>query len=142
MQAKKLIIIAAVFILGGVVGLFGSSYLYYKHVFSQLTMQDAETLHWRLVLASKMRLGESDNAVSFLEEGIDSELLGLKNSKFPKNDFCYYALMEAKTYRNLYPSNSRMSSQVTDALVDIQKLETFRCEGALSRLVKQNQTKK
>ncbi len=139
-SVRKTGLVVLVFIVGCFTGFFGSSYLYHKHVFSKAVAQNAANVNWQIMLVSNLRLGEIDDAINVLEKGIDSNILAIaRTHNITETDYRYRVLRTAKTYREIYPSSSGKASQVMNALEEFPKLEQFKCEGSLYRLVKQAQ---
>lgn len=140
---RKFGLVVLVFLFGCFIGLFGASYQYYKHVFSKAAAQNAEDVSWQIMTVSNLRLGEIDDAINFLEKKIDSNILAIaRTQNITEDDYRYYVLRTAKTYREIYPSNSGNASQVVSALEEFPKLEKFKCENSLCRLVKQTPSQK
>lgn len=132
------VLLFIVFIVGCLVGLVTSSYLYYRHVFSKMVDQNAIDLDWQVRAVSQLRLGEIDDVINNLEISINSNIRSLAQTPHIQiEDYCYKTLRAAKTYREIYPSRSQNASQVNDALREIPKFEMFDCQGPLYRLVKQ-----
>jgi len=132
-----------VFVLGGLIGMFGASYLYYRYVFSKAVDEAAVELGWQIRTLSQLRLGETDSAINDIEMGVDANIRSIAlTPHIPITDYRYKVLRAAKTYREIYPSKSEISSQVNDALREIPKIDTFKCEGPLCRLVKQAEENK
>ena len=61
------VLLFIVFIVGCLVGLVTSSYLYYQHVFSKMVDQNAIDLGWQVRTVSQLRLGEIDDVINYLE---------------------------------------------------------------------------
>jgi len=140
---RKIGLVVLVFLVGCFTGLFGASYQYYKHVFSKAVAQNAEDVSWQIRTVSHLRLGEIDDAINSLEGKIDNNILAIaRTHNITETDYRYRILREAKTYREIYPSNSVEASQVISALEKFPKLEKFKCENSLCRLVKQAQSQK
>lgn len=132
------VLLFIVFIVGCLFGLVTSSYLYYRHVFSKMVEQNAIDLGWQVRTLSQLRLGEIDDVINDLEISIDSNIRSLAQTPHIQiEDYRYKTLRAAKTYREIYPSQSQNVSQVNDALREIPKFEMFDCQGPLYRLVKQ-----
>ena len=129
------VLIFIVFVIGAFTGLGTSSYLYYRHVFSRMAVDAAVSLGERIRTLSHLRLGEIDNAIEDLELSVDTCILSIQQPDIPQTDYRYRVLRGAKTYRELYPSKSRAAFKVTEALRDIPKIETFKCDSSLCRLV-------
>ena len=143
LPVREIGLVVLVFLVGCFIGLFGASYQYYKHVFSKAVAQNAEDVNWQIRIVSNLRLGEIDDAINFLERKIDSNILAIaRTHNITETDYRYGVLREAKTYREIYPSNSAKASQVINALEEFPKLEKFKCENSLCRLVKQAQSQK
>ena len=129
-----------VFIVGGLIGIFGASYLYHKHVFSYVEMNTVADLYRQIDMVSYLRLKKTDKVTALLEAEIDSNILAVFSSTYIEADCQYKALRFAKTYREIYPSNSRKAFKVINALEKFPKLEKFKCENSLCLLVKQAQS--
>jgi hypothetical protein len=126
-----------VFTIGCLVGLMASSYLYYRHVFSKMANENAVNLGWGINRLCELRLGEVDAAIKHLERNIDNNIVTVALTlNIPETDYRHRMLRAAKTYREIYPSKSEMASKVTDALKGIPKIDTFKCNNPLCRLVK------
>jgi hypothetical protein len=132
-----------VFFAGYVVGVGTSSYLYYRHVFSKAVDRSAIELASQIQPVCQLRLGEVDAAIETLDRMIDNNIIAVVQTPLiPKTDYRHGVLRVAKTYREIYPSKSGFASKVTDALSDIPKIETFKCENSLARLVKRSEAQK
>ena len=131
-------LLLVVFIIGCVVGVMTSSYLYYRHVFSKVVDENASDLIRQINTLCKLRLGEVESVIDDLETRVDTNVRSVAlTSHIPRTDYRHGALRTAKTYREIYPSRSEIASEANDALKGIAKFETFKCESSLSRLVKQ-----
>ena len=126
-----------VFIVGGLIGIFGASYLYHKHVFSYVEMQTVSDLYRQIDMVSYLRLKKTDKVIALLDAEIDSKILAVFSPTYIEADCQYRVLRFAKTYREIYPSNSEKASKVINVLKEFPKLEKFKCKGPLYRLVKQ-----
>jgi len=126
-----------VFTVGCLVGLTASSYLYHRHVFSKMADENAVNLGWRINRLCELRLGEIDAAIKQLERNIDINIITVAlTPNIPETDYRHRMLRAAKTYREIYRSKSEMASKVKDALKGIPKIDTFKCNSPLCRLVK------
>ena len=133
---RRSAVLLVVFVIGCFVGLMTSSYLYYEHVFSKAADERAIALHQNVIALSHLRLGEIDTLIDVYETRVDSEIRTIsQNLRTPPNDSSYKVLKAAKTYRELYPSTSKLASKVKDSLKDIPKLQASKCENSLRRLV-------
>lgn len=130
-----MVLIFIVFVIGTLTGVGVSSYLYYRHVFSQFAAIAAVSLSERINILSQLRMGEIDSAIEKLELSFDTCILSVQIPNIPRTDYRYRVLRGAKTYRELYPTKSRAANKVTEALIDIPKIETFKCDTPLCRLV-------
>ena len=130
-----MVLIFIVFVIGAFTGLGTSSYLYYRHVFSRIADNAAASLGERINTLSQLRLGEIDNAIENLECSIDRYILSIQIHSIPQTDYRYHFLRGAKTYRELYSSKSQVASKVMETLRDIPKIEIFKCDSPLCRLV-------
>lgn len=140
---RKICLIAAMLLIGCFVGFAGSSYLYYKHVFSKALMENVSELGYQIATVSYLRLGEIDAAIDILENQIDNNISTIARYRnTSKTDYCYRALRKAKTYRNIYPSTSKEAAFITDALSEFKEIEEFKCQSSLRRLVKKDQSEK
>ncbi len=132
-----------VFFAGYKVGEVKASIMYYRHVFSKVVDRSATELALQIRPVCHLRLGEVDAAIKTLDGLIDNNIIAVaKTPLIPKTDYRHRVLRAAKTYRELYPSKSGFASKVDDALRDIPKLETFKCENSLTRLVKRAEAQK
>ena len=131
-----------VFIVGGVIGIFGASYLYHKHVFSHVEMNTVANLYRQISLASYLHLKETDKAIALLDAEIDRNILAVFSHTYIEEDCQNRVMGFAKAYREIYPSNSKEASKVINALKEFLKiqLEKERCTGGLCRLVEQAQS--
>lgn len=130
-----------VFFVGCWLGFGTSSYLYYRHVFSKAVDRSATELALQIRPVCHLRLGEVDAAIKTLDGMIDNNIVAVAQTPLiPKTDYRHRVLRAAKTYREIYPSKSGFASKVDDALRDIPKLETFKCENSLARLVKRSES--
>ncbi len=137
------VLIFFVFIIGALSGLMTSSYLYYRHVFSQMADETAGILSERINTLCQLRLGEIDNAIEQLESSVDMSIISITQTPhIRQTDLRFRVLRGAKTYKELYPSKSQVASKVTEALRDIPKIETFKCDSSLCRLVTQTAEEK
>ncbi len=126
-----------VFCAGYVVGVGTSSYLYYRHIFSKAVDRSAIELASQIRPVCHLRLGEVDAAIKALEGMIDNNIIAVARTPYiPITDYRHRVLRAAKTYREIFHSKSGFAPKVDDALRDIPKLETFKCENSLARLVK------
>ncbi|MCK4323557.1 MAG: hypothetical protein KAW89_03435 [Armatimonadetes bacterium] len=128
-----------VFVAGCVVGLFGASWLWYRHVFGSQVDQAAVNLSIDIHRASQLRLGEADAALDDLEVNIDNAIVsaGL-TPHIPITELRRRQLRKAKTYREMYPSRSALASQVAEALAKVQRIEIDQatCDTPFCRLVR------
>jgi len=134
-----------VFILGGVIGIFGASYLYDKHFFPYMEMNDVSDLYWQIDMASYLHLKETDKVIALLDAKIDRNILAVFSHTYTEADCQNRVMGYAKAYREIYPSNSKEASKVINALKEFPKieLEKVRCKGGvLLRLVEQDQSQK
>ncbi len=132
-----------VFIVGGVIGIFGASYLYHKHVFSYVEMNTVADLYWHIDMVSYLRLKETDKVIDLLDAAIDRNILAVFSHTYIEEDCQNRVMGYAKAYREIYPSNSKEASKVINALKEFPKieLEKVRCKGGvLCRLVEQAQS--
>ena len=128
-----------VFVAGCVVGLFGASWLWYRHVIGTQVDEVAANLAMDIHRASQLRLGEVDAALDDLEMSIDSGIVSVGlTPHIPITELRRRRLREAKTYREMYPSRSQLASRVTEALAKVQriKIDEFKCDSPLCRLVR------
>ena len=134
-----------VFVAGCVVGLFGASWLWYRHVIGTQVDEVAANLAMDIHRASQLRLGEVDAALDALEMGIDAAVVSVGlNPLIPITELRQRQLRAAKTYREIYPSRSEGASQVTEALAKVERiaLDEFKCNSSLYRLVKEASSQK
>ncbi len=131
-----------VFIVGGVIGIFGASYLYHKHVFSYVEMNTVADLYRQIDMVSYLRLRKPDKVIALLDAEIDRNILAVFSHTYIEADCQYRVLGYAKVYREIYPSNSKEAYKVINALKEFPKieLEKERCTGGLCRLVEQAQS--
>lgn len=133
-----------VFILGGVIGIFGASYLFNKHFFPYVEMNTVADLYRQINMVSYLRIKETDKVIALLDAKIDRNILAVYSHTYIEADCQYRVLGFAKAYREIYPSNSKEASKVINALKEFPKieLEKVRCKGGLCRLVEQDQSQK
>ena len=128
-----------VFLAGCVVGLFGGSWLWYRHVIGTQVDQVAVNLAMDIHRASQLRIGEVDAALDELEGSIDRGIVAVGlTPHIPITGLRRKQLRAAKTYRQMYPSKSQLASQVAEALAKVRRIEIdeFKCDSPLCRLVK------
>lgn len=134
-----------VFIVGGVIGIFGASYLYHKHFFPYVEMNTVAYLYWQIDMVSYLHLKETDKVIDLLDAEIDRNILAVFSHTYIEEDCQNRVMAYAKAYREIYPSNSKEASKVINALKEFPKieLEKVRCKGGvLWRLVEQDQSQK
>ena len=133
-----------VFILGGVIGIFGASYLYQEHFFPYMEMNDVSDLYRQISMVSYLHLKETDKTIALLDAKIDRDILAVFSHRYIEADCQNRVMGFAKAYREIYPSNSKEASKVINALKEFPKieLEKERCTGGLCRLVEQAQSQK
>jgi len=142
LRARKVGLITGfllVFVAGCVVGLFGASWLWYRHVIGRQVDQVAVNLAMDIHRASQLRLGEVDAVLDDLEMSIDSGIVSVGlTPHIPITEVRRRRLRAAKTYREMYHSSSQLASQVAEALAQVERIEIdeFKCEKPLCRLVK------
>ena len=137
------ILFLLVFTVGCFVGFATSSYLYYRHVFSKAVDRNAIELASQINRVCQLRLGEVDTAIEHLEMMIDGNIVSVVlTPHIPETDYRHRILRAAKTYREIYPSKSEMASKVAGALKEVPKIDTFKCDSPLSRLVKHAESQK
>jgi len=137
------VIFLLVFLAGYMVGIAKASYLYYRYVFSKAVDRSAIELAMQITPVCQLRLGEVDAAIETLERMIDNNIVTIDQTPYiPKTDYRHGVLRAAKTYREIYPSKTEFAPKVADALRDIPKIETFKCENSLARLVKRSESQK
>ncbi|GEM_PF-898088 len=123
------------FVVGALVGLAASAYLYHKYVFSWTATNQAADIAWQLRTVSHLRLGETEEAVELIEEQIDFHVVALGQERSTAKDgYPYHVLREARTYRDLFPSDSSHSSKAIHILEEYPALGTFECVNSLARL--------
>ena len=137
-----IVLLVIVFIVGCFAGLFVSSWLYYRHVFSQKTDEVAGQLALRINLLCKLRLGQVESTIEDLEWLIDSQIVSMAVPHIPITEHRYRVLRNAKTYRQLYPSKSESARKVDEILAGIPKIEKYKCKSPLCRLVEQKSSQK
>ncbi len=128
-----------VFAIGCVAGLFGASWLYYRYVFGTQVDEVAVDLAVQISTVSRLRLGEVDAVIDDLEARIDMGIVSVGlTPHIPITDYRRRVLRGAKTYREIYPSKSKIASRVAEALEKVAKIEIeeFTCESSLCRLVR------
>ncbi|MHC5075704.1 MAG: hypothetical protein ACYTFM_04675 [Planctomycetota bacterium] len=145
LQKRKIGIAIAflvVFILGGVVGLFGASYLYHKQVFPYMEMNDVSNLYHQIDMVSYLHLKETDKVIALLDADIDRNILAVSSHGYIEADCQNRVMGFAKAYREICPSNPKNASEVLNTLKEFPKieLEKVRCKGGLCRLAKQVQS--
>jgi hypothetical protein len=134
-----------VFIVGCFVGIGTASYQYYRYVFSKVVDRSAIELALQINLVCKLRLGEVKAAITQLENMIDDNVVSVAltpNIPIPQTDFRHHVLRGVKTYRQVYPYQTQFASKIDDALKDIAKIDTFKCDSPLCRLVKHAESQK
>lgn len=127
-----------VFVAGCAVGVFGASRAYYRFHMGTRVDEVAVDLGMQVTTASRLRLGEVDSVINDLETRIDMGIVSVGlTAHIPITDDRRDVLRGAKTYREIYPSKSKIASQVAEALEKVAKIEIeeFTCEGPLCRLV-------
>jgi len=128
-----------VFVAGCVVGLFGASWLWYRHVIGTQVDEVAANLAMDIHRASQLRLGEADAALDDLERRIDRGIVSVGlTPHIPITELRGRQLRKAKTYREMYPSRSQLASQVAEALAKVQRIEIDEatCDTPFCRLVR------
>lgn len=121
-----------VFIVGCFVGIGTASYLYYRHVFSKQTDRSAIELGSQISIVCLLRLEEVESAITQLENMIDNNVVSVAlTPNIPETDLRHYILRGAKTYREIYPSQTQFASIVDDALADIPKIDKFESDNSL-----------
>lgn len=133
-----------VFILGGVIGIFGASYLFNKYFFPYVEMNTVSDLYRQISMVSYLHLKETDKTIALLDAEIDRNILAVFSHTYIEADCQNRVMGFAKAYREIYPSNSKEAYKVINALKEFPKieLEKERCTGGLGRLVKQAQEQK
>ena len=128
-----------VFILGGVIGIFGASYLFDKYFFPYVEMNTVADLYRQISMASYWHLKETDKVIARLDAEIDRNILAVFSHTHIEANCQNRVMGFAKAYREIYPSNSKEASKVINALKKFPKieLEKERCTGGLCRLVEQ-----
>lgn len=132
-----------VFIVGGILGLGTSSYLYYRLVFSNMADETAAVISEKISYLCLLRIGDVNTTIDRLETSVDTGLASITQiPRIPQTDYRYRVLRAAKTYKEFYPS-SFDNPLLTEALKNIPKIEEneFKCEGPLCRLVKYHSSK-
>ncbi|MCK4722093.1 MAG: hypothetical protein KAT75_02260, partial [Dehalococcoidia bacterium] len=113
-----------VFAAGCVVGLFGASWLWYRHVIGRQVDQVAVNLAMDIHKASQLRLGEADAVLDDLEKNIDTGIVSVGiTPHIPITELRRRRLRKAKSYGEMYPSMSQLASQVAEALAKVQRIE-------------------
>ncbi len=98
--------------------------------------RNVRDLMWRMNTLCRLRLGEIDAVIKDLETRLDDNITCVALSpQRAEADYHYRALRAVKTYRELHPSTSAKASQVAEALKEIPKIEAFKCDSALRRLI-------
>lgn len=126
-----------VFIFGGVIGLFGVSYLYHKQVFPYVEANTAADLYRQIDMVSYLRLQKTDKVVDLLEAEIDRKILAVSEYTYIEEDHKNKVMGFAKAYREIYPSNSKNDSKVTNILKGFPEIELGKpgkCSGGLCHL--------
>jgi len=122
----------AVFVTGGLAGLWVSSWAYYKHVFGRMVDRDAADLSGQMDAVSRLRRGEVNAVVGWMEEHIDRDIVSLASTPYmARTDYRLKALGKAKAYREGYPSQS---TEVSEALKDIPQTDYANQPGTLTRI--------
>ena len=123
-----------VFIAGCFVGIGTASYLYYRHVFSQVVDRSATELGSQISIVCQLRLGEVEAAIRQLEQMIDKNVVSVAlTPNIPETDLRHHVLRGVKTYREICPSQTQFASVVNDALEDIPRIDTFQSHSPLYR---------
>jgi hypothetical protein len=134
----KNLLFALVFIAGCLVGVFAASYQYHKVVFSYFATGSQADLYKQILIASHLRLGETNEATVLLDSDIDAKIVSVSSPGYAYNtEYRDEVLRAAKTYRVLYPSDSIYADKVNGILNNYPKKDTFKCENSLCRLEQQ-----
>ena len=137
---NKLVLFAlfsAVFGIGCFLGMKVTSYLYNEYCFSQILDTDAIALASKIDTVCRLRLGQVGATIEFLETEIDWNIVALANSaNIQEGDYRHNILRAAKTYRELYHSQSLAADMVNEVLSDIKKMDSFEYESPLCCLVR------
>jgi hypothetical protein len=132
-----------VFIVGGILGLGTSSYLYYRYVFSNMADETAINVSTQLSYLCLLRIGDVNTAIDLMETAVDTGIVNITQTpNIPQTDYRYRVLRGVKTYRQLYPSKLE-NPKLSEALKNIPGIEEieFKCESPLCRLVKYHSSK-
>lgn len=132
-----------VFVVGGILGLGTSSYLYYRYVFSNMANETAINVSTQLSHLCLLRIGDVNTAIDLMETAVDSGIVNITQTpNIPQTDYRYRVLRGVKTYRQLYPSRPE-NPKLSEAMKNIPKIEEneFKCESPLCRLVKYHSSK-
>lgn len=131
-----------VFIVGGVIGIFGASYLFNKHFFPYVEMNTVADLYRQIDMVSYLRLRKPDKVIARLDAEIDRNILAVFSHTYIEEDCQNRVMGFAKAYREIHPSNLKEASKVINALKEFPKieLEKVRCKGGICRLAEQAQS--
>ena len=126
-------------IIGIVVGAFGCGYQYQSIVLPNCAADYAGQTASMLNTVSMLRLGETEEAIQYLDLQIDHDILYLDVGMYGiKTDFILPVLSKARTYRDHYPSVTKDSAKVTDVLERYQPVAEFTCKSPLCRLIEKS----
>ncbi len=137
------VLLLFVFIVGGILGLGTSSYLYYRHVFSNMADETAINVSTQLSYLCLLRIGDVNTAIEHMETAVDTGIVNITQTpNIPQTDYRYRTLRSVKTYRQFYPSRPE-NPELSEALKNIPRIEEseFKCESPLCRLVKYHSSK-
>jgi hypothetical protein len=136
----RIVFFILVFIAGCLIGIFAASYQYYKVVFSYYAANTQAELYRQILIVSHLHLTEPNEAIALLDADIDKKIVDISSPVYAYNtEYRDYVLKAAKTYRELYPPYSVYADKVDEILTPITKLEIFKSDNSLVRLVKQAQ---
>jgi hypothetical protein len=136
----RIVFFVLVFIAGCLIGIFAASYQYYKVVFSYYAANTQAELYQQILMVSHLQLKESNEAIALLDADIDQKIVDISSPVYAYNtEYRDYVLKAAKTYRELYPPYSEIADKVDEILKPITKIETFKSDNSLGRLVQQAQ---
>jgi hypothetical protein len=134
---------AVVFAVGCLIGMEAASHLYSKYCFSQTLDSNTIELASQINIVCRLRLGQIAATIDYLEEGIDWNIVVLAQAPNVKeNDYRYNILRAAKTYREIYHSRSQAADMINDILKDIEKIQVFKYDNPLCRLVEYSKNQK
>jgi hypothetical protein len=136
-------LLSLMFLIGCLLGMKVTSYLYKKYCFSQILDHDAIALASKIDTVCQLRLGQVGNTIDLLEKGIDWNIVALAQTpNIREVDYKYNILRAAKTYREVVPSRSQATGMVNDILSGVEKIDSFENNTPLCCLVEYAKSQK